>query len=327
MVYKLYNRIYKPYKIQCSLITIFLLYLLGIQLSEDYGISWDENVRRIGAKSHAKEVCQFFGIKHDIFQNIPSVKENNHSWTGPYGMIYEFPALIGEAIIGSNNTKAIFELRHKIIFTFHFIGILAFFLLAKEIFKSTKKSLFATFIYSMHPRIFAHSFFNPKDIIFLALVSISLFLISKYFNSKNIKWLIYSSVFIGFSMSSRIVGIYLPFLFAATIILKSVFYEHGKINTYTQSTLKCISILLVSFITMFVVTPYYWNNTIPHFIETFEMAKNFPWLNNVFFFGKNTPAPELPWYYLIVSFLITTPLINIFFFDFWYFYPFSSIEK
>ena len=34
----------------------------NLQISEDYGISWDENVRRIGAKSHAKEFVQYFAF-------------------------------------------------------------------------------------------------------------------------------------------------------------------------------------------------------------------------------------------------------------------------
>jgi len=297
-----------------NIFIILTIYYFGLQISEDYGISWDENVRRIGAKSHAKEFVQNFGIDHKILEKIPSVEKNLHAWTGPYGMIFEFPALLGELIIGSNNTKDVFLFRHKLIFTFHFLGILTFFLFSNEIFGSFKKAIFSTFIYAAHPRIFAHSFFNPKDIIFLSLVVISLFPIIKYFNTRNIRWLFYSSIMLGLAMSCRIVGIYLPFLLALFYLfieLPDKISQNGKIS---YLFLISFSIILASFFIMYIATPYYWFSPIDKFIETFEIAKNFPWLNNVFFFGKNMPAPNLPWYYIVVFFFMTTPILYIIFF-------------
>ena len=110
------------------------MYLFGLFLSKDYGISWDENARRIGAKSHAKEFVQFFGIYHPIIDKIPAVKDNYFATDGPYGMIYEFPALLFEMINGKENTRETFLFRHKLIFTFHFIGIIAFFYLVEKYF-------------------------------------------------------------------------------------------------------------------------------------------------------------------------------------------------
>ena len=296
-----------------TFIVFLTIYLIGLRISADYGISFDENVRRIGAKSHAKEFVEYFGYKNSNFNNIPQVKENLHAYTGPYGMVYEFPALLFELIIGPKNTKTVFLTRHKLIFTFHFIGIIVFFLFAKELFGSSKKAIFSTLIYSLHPRIFAHSFFNPKDIIFLSLVTISLYPILKFFKTKNNIWIIPSSIIIGLAISCRIVAIYLPFLFIL-FYLTLIIIDKPKKNQTFSYVIFGLSIITISFLTTYIATPYFWFDPIDRFIEAFQRAKLFPWSGSVFFLGENISARILPWYYIIIWFLITTPIIYIIFF-------------
>ena len=292
------------------------MYLFGLFLSKDYGISWDENARRIGAKSHAKEFVQFFGIYHPIIDKIPAVKDNYFATDGPYGMIYEFPALLFEMINGKENTRETFLFRHKLIFTFHFIGIIAFFLFSREIFYSINKAIITTLIFSLHPRIFAHSFFNPKDIIFLSLITISLLPIAKYINTKKVCWLIWASIFIGLAMSCRIVGIYLAFLLIILFVI-IYFHEHPlKIDQIYYPFKIGILIISISILTLYLATPYFWLDPIGRFIEAFNKASRFPWAGSVFFFGDSISARSIPWYYIIVWIGITTPISYLLFFLF-----------
>lgn len=294
---------------------VFILYILGLNLSDDFGISWDENVRRIGSISHGKEVAQLFGISHSSFLNIPDVNDNIHAWKAPYGMIFEFPALLLELITGSENTRDVFLYRHKLIFTFHFLGVLAFFFFSKELFITNNKALLSTLVYSLHPRIFAHGFFNPKDIIFLAVLTLSLFPIIKFFKTNQSNWLIISSIIVGLAMSCRIVGIYIPFL----IILFYFIIRFTKSSTFGfkiifSSIPVCVSIILISFFTMYLFTPYYWSHPIDRFIDTFQIARQFSWPGNIFFFGDYLFAKSIPWYYLPVWISITTPIVYLIFF-------------
>ena len=297
------------------LLFFIVFYLLGLKISEDYGISWDENVRRIGSISHAKEVAQLVGINHPSFLNIPDVKDNIHAWTTPYGMIYEFPALLIELIIGSENIREVFLYRHKLIFTFHFLGIIAFFFFSKEVFVTNNKAFLSTLVYSLHPRIFAHSFFNPKDIIFLAVLTLSLFPIIKFYKTKQIKWLIISSISIGLAMSCRIVGLYMPFLIIIFYSINEwIDYRTFDIKNILSNISICVSIILISFFILYLFTPYYWSHPIQSFIETFQSAKQFPWSGNVFFLGDSISAKSIPWFYLPVWLIISTPVSYIIFF-------------
>ena len=50
----------------------------------------------------------------------------------PYGMIFEFPAIILEEILGLGDRQKVYLLRHKLIFTIHFIGIIGFFFFSRD---------------------------------------------------------------------------------------------------------------------------------------------------------------------------------------------------
>ena len=64
----------------------------------------------------------------------------------------------------------------------------------------------------------------------------------------------------------------------------------------------------------YILTPYFWVDPISGFLETFNIAKQFDFSGNVFFFGKLIPAKDIPWYYVPVWIFITTPIIFILFF-------------
>ena len=290
------------------------MYLFGLSISSDYGISWDENARRVGAKSHAKELVQFLGLNYSILDKIPAVKDNYHAHAGPYGMIYEFPALIYEIINGKEKTKETFLFRHKLIFTFHFIGIITFFLFSREIFFSKYKAIIATLIFSLHPRIFAHSFFNPKDIIFLSLITMSLFPIARYINTQKNSWIILASLFVGFAMSMRIVGIYVSFLII--ILLSAMSYSNNTIKDKKKSYPIIIGFitLAIPIITTYILTPYFWESPIERFTEAYLRASKYPWAGYVFYFGEIIKAKSIPWHYIIIWIGITTPISYIVFF-------------
>ncbi|MBC8196284.1 MAG: glycosyltransferase family 39 protein [Candidatus Marinimicrobia bacterium] len=288
---------------------IILILFCGLKISEDYGISVDEDARRNGGRSFVKYIAEGIGIDHPSFKYIPKVKEYNNAWMAPYGMIFEIPATLLEHIFGIDEKSNIFLFRHKLTFIIHFIGIIVFFLFAKEIFGSNRKALFASLVYCLHPRIFGHSFFNPKDIIFLSTVSMSLYPSIKFLKTDSKKWMIYTGIFLGLAMSVRLVGIYLPFLvllFYGGIIINK---PHLSFSAFRDYFCKSAVIVLLSLTVLYILTPYYWTNPILSFIETFSIAKNFPWNGNNYFLGSYINAThQNSWYYLPFWFAITTPI-------------------
>lgn len=287
-------------------ISIFIIFIFGLSLSDDYGISWDEMDRRESGRSVIKDISKKIGFEHNAFKYF----HEQPDWEKAYGMIFELPAMIIEEILNINDKRDIFLFRHKLTFTFHFIGIICFFYFSKKLFHSNKRAMLSTLIYSLHPRIFSHSFYNPKDIIFLSLLCVSLFASIKFFHIRTIRSLILCSLFLGFAMSVRIVGLYLPFLILIFYWIEELIVNEIDLSSIWQELLlKSFILILIPFVTLIAITPVYWNNPIDSFSHIFLTAKNFSWVQNNYFFGEYIPANNLPWYYIPVWFCITTPIL------------------
>ncbi len=160
---------------------------------------------------------------------------------------------------------------------------------------------------------------NPKDMPFAVFYFLALTGIY-YFNHKPgnplLKNLILGILF-GFAQSSRILGftlypVYLMFDF-------HVFYHRDKPGlkewrSHIAETFGVIlTILIVSSFIMVASWPYLGANFFRHMIEAFSISKNFFWNNKVLFMGREILSSQLPWYYVPVWLLVTTPLFILFF--------------
>ena len=74
------------------------------------------------------------------------------------------------------------------------------------------------------------------------------------------------------------------------------------------------ALFFISLVIMYILTPYFWENPIMKFYESFLLAKNHHWGGTVLFFGEYISAKSLPWFYLPIFILITTPISFIVFF-------------
>ena len=79
--------------------------------------------------------------------------------------------------------------------------------------------LFSYLFYLFHPRLFGQGFFNPKDSILQAYVAISIIPIIRSFLHFKFKDLVWSAFTIGIAISTKVVAVYLPFLFLLFIYL------------------------------------------------------------------------------------------------------------
>ena len=70
----------------------------------------------------------------------------------------------------SSYTREAYLLRHKINFSIYFLGVYLIYLFSKELFKNRYIGFLTSMFYFLHPRLFAHGFYNGKDSIAQALV-------------------------------------------------------------------------------------------------------------------------------------------------------------
>ena len=114
---------------------------------------------------------------------------------------------------------------------------------------------------------------------------------------------------IGIAISTKVVSIYLPFLFSFFYILIGHF---KKINI--NNILKKISLFyLFLLFFVFIFWPP-WSNPIKSIIDIFLVLKQYPFEGKNFILGEYVSRFNLPWYYIPLWIGITTPLTFILFF-------------
>ena len=157
-----------------------------------------------------------------------------------YGVFFDLIAAFIENQFNLKNFQDIYYARHLLNFFFFFLSSICFFYLIKYRFKNNYLPLVGVLFYVTSPRIFAESFYNCKDIIFMCLIVFSIFFGLKVLKDYKIKNIILFSFFAALSTSVRSMGIFLIFLLIIFFIFESL-----EIKNFLK---KKISLVLLSLI-------------------------------------------------------------------------------
>jgi len=194
----------------------FILYLfIGLLIFKDYGVSTDEELhRRLGIYWYNYIFDNFFPnlIKFNFFiPNDPTVDDPLRLLF--YGVVFDLPLAFLESIFLLKNTQSYIYLRH--FFNFFIFFISSFFLFKLIAFRFKKKyyGYIGVLFYILSPRIFAESFYNNKDIIFLSIYVIVISQIFFFFKEKNYLKIFFISLSTAILFCVRPVAVILIFLF------------------------------------------------------------------------------------------------------------------
>lgn len=289
------KKIITKLNIEHVLVSLFFVSILFIGLSvyKDYGISWDEMLQR------------GFGI---LNLNYVYGKSNN-LFSAPnklYGPSYQFTLIILELLFikTGSSLKEIYEFRHLVNFLVHFSSCFFYYLLLKRILKDWKLGLLGTLMLFLSPRIFAHSFYNSKDLIFLDIFVIASYFSVVFLDKSSKKNTIVLGIVTAFLITVRLAGLLLPFL----VVL--LFFHKNRVRKIKEIE-PLIIYGLTTFSLVFLMWPILWENPINIVIDAFNTAIDFPNKLKVFYFGQSISSTDLPWHYILGWLLVTTPVIYI----------------
>jgi hypothetical protein len=291
------------------LIYFSFFFILGFLIYDDYGISWDEPISRTNGLFALKYIYSLLDI--DFTYKIQSVystsketfKEYNDNF---YGVIFDLPMAILEFLFNIKDTKKYYLIRHLFNYFIFIIGSFYFFLTLRSYF-NLQLSIIGILFLIFTPRIFAESFYNNKDLVFLSLFCISNYYGLKFFEKENIENLFKFSLISGLSCGTRLVGLIIPCLILFFSIIK---YDEKNILHLIKN--KIIYIMFIFFF-IYIFYPYIWEN--PSLIfESLSKFTNFDWAGSVFYFGRFEIAKYMPWHYIPIMILITIPLVIVIFF-------------
>ena len=268
-----------------------LFAVAGVATLDDYGISIDEYAQRRIAIANADYIMgdrDALPTTHDRF----------------YGLAFELPLLMAERILGLQDDRDIFLTRHLLIRLFFIIGGFFCGLLAYRIFGSRWAGLLAMLLFLLHPRLYAHSFINSKDIPFLVMFVIALYLTHRAFHRDTIGAFVLLGIIVGVAVNVR------PF---ALLLLPAVLAMRGLDWRFASDPLRRKNILLTGGVfaaavlaAIYVSQPHYWENPL-RFIDGFQTLSQHPTLGISPFRGQFIDSHTAPPEYLPVWFGITTP--------------------
>tara|TARA_B110000438_G_C15784550_1_gene637791 strand:+ start:286 stop:1911 length:1626 start_codon:yes stop_codon:yes gene_type:complete len=294
---------------------VFLFFVVfftfGFLIYPDYGISIDEDNTRLGGFVSLKYIFQIFSP--DFQASIDNIIITPHisdwkEWS--IGPIFDIPTAFLEWLFNIKDSRNYYLLRHFVNFLFFFVSVYFFYLLIKKRYKSYIFALAGSILLILSPRIFAHSFFNNKDIIFMSLYIIGIYVGINFVNKPSLKSSFFFSLVSALAIDIRITGIILPVLF---IFFYLINFLHVK--NFKEIAVK--PFLLFVFLTPLLIVlfwPYLWQSPFLNFIAAFQTLSNFDVNVFNFYMGNYINAKNLPWHYLFVWIFITTPIFYVFLF-------------
>ena len=281
-----------------ALVVCAVFTAVGVAVLDDYGVSWDEFRQREIA---LETISYVLGQDDELMRNDP--RRDYHKF---YGTAFELPLLIVERVLGlQDDTRAILLSRHILTHLFFIASGFFCYLLIRRLFGSTVIALFAMLLFLLHPRLYAESFVNTKDLPLVAMFMVALFLTHRAFNKDTVGAFLLCGLAVGILINIRILGVVLFAAVPAVRALDLLFDtgEGGRKHAFITGGV----FALATMFTLYATLPYLWPNPIERTVEMFVTLSRHPVAFPILFQGELIMANDLPPHYVPTWVAITTP--------------------
>ncbi len=281
-----------------ALLALALFLVAGLAALDDYGVHWDEFAQRQNAERNLRYLAD-----GDVDAYTSGLWVDHEKF---YGMAFEVPLLLIERAFGiDGDPRAVNLSRHLHSRLLFLAGGLFAYLLALRLFGSRLLALFAMGFFLLHPRLYGHSFFNSKDIPFLAMFIVALFLTHRAFRRDGVAVFALLGVGVGVLVNLRIMGVVLlaavPAMRALDLALASGWAERKRVLLTTGA------FALGAALTIYALLPYLWADPVGRTAEWWSTFSDPPNVISELFRGTLYRNVDFPVEYLPVWFSITSP--------------------
>ena len=278
--------------------TLVLFAAAGAAVVDDYG-SWGDSPgqRRIAAANLEYVLGADDALSADAGY-LPKAHDRY------YGVAFEAPLLLAERALGLDDSRTAYLLRHGATHLFWLCGGFACFLLARRLFRSGPLALLAMLLFLLHPRLYAHAFFNGKDVPFLAMFMIALHLVHRAFEKDTVRAFVVLGMGTAVLTNLRIMGV---MLFAAVLGMRALDLLHAAQRSERRRVLKTAAAFgAAGAATLYAISPYLWSDP-REFAEALRVLSEHPTPAWQLFQGRLVRADDLPWRYVPTWMAVTTP--------------------
>ena len=275
------------------LLVLGLFLVAGLAVLDEWGVIYDVPVQLLGAARNYA-----FMIGEDGALNAPF-------YDRLYSPVSDLALLFAERAFGLDDSRGFHCFRNLLIHLFFLTGGLFAYLLALRLFRNRLIALFAMLLILLHPRLYAHSFFNSKDILFLVAFVIALYLAHRAFRRDSLAAFALLGAAVGALVNLRIMGLILLAAIPAMRALDLAFAprKEERARIMLTSAVFAATALLAAF----ALLPYLWADPVGRGVEWWTTLSNHPHVQYEMFRGTVYPSVDLPPEYLPVWFSITSP--------------------
>jgi hypothetical protein len=290
-------------------VLLFFLALLtvGLIAFKDYGISWDEPARlRNGIKA----------LYSVVTLRPQPTREGQFDWA--YGPAFNVVlALVGpvlEAVdsVGlhiENRDRNAWLIQHLLTFLLFYVAVWFFYRLVSERFRSWRMGLLGALMLVLSPRILADSFYNPKDLPLMSMAIVCLYTLLRYLDRPTVGRAAIHALACALLIDIRIVGILAPaltILFGFVDLLRRRFSRVGL----GRAVISLAVFALFAAVFTVVFWPALWRDPVRNLVRAFHIMSRYSgdFFSAVLYMGRMMSATDLPWHYVPVWIVITTPL-------------------
>ena len=230
-----------------------------------------------------------------------------HKLDRHYGAVFEAPLVLVERVLGLGEWDwSFYRVRYLLTHLFFLAGGGFCYLLALRLFGSRTLALLAAALFLLHPRLYAYSFINSKDVPFLAAFMIALYLVHRAFRRETLGAFLLCGMGVGLLVNLRVMGIV---LFAAVLVPRAldVAFARGR-EERGRALLTTGAFALAAILTYHASLPVLWTDPVGRFAELVRALGSHPFAVYNLFRGEWMYSGDGPPFdYVPVWVGITTP--------------------
>ncbi len=273
-----------------ALIALTLFVVAGI-VSSDIGISVNGPYQR------------YLGIANIayVLGDVSLFPDDHNKF---YGAAFEAPLVLVERALRLEDSRDIFLSRHLLTHLFFLTGGLFAYLLAHRLFDNKLIALFAMLLFLLHPRLYSASFSNSKDLPFLSMFMIALFLTHRTLKKDTLGAFALLGASAGILANIRIIGFV---LLAGVLALQALRLFSASGCARKRILLNGGVFAFAACLTVYASLPYLWADPAPRVVEYWTTLSQHPQDVTELFRGEAISSQSPPADYIPTWFAITTP--------------------
>ena len=303
------RRWYRPPRLLLPALVALLL-ALGVLGLPGHGIQWDEFTdHQLGAVTLNYVLRTLTPARWQAHLPPPDPRTPWLPSSGiVHGPVIEAPAALLGRLLYPGQPAGYYAVRHAVVFGVFGLGVLALYGLARLRFGDWRLALLPPALLLLSPRFFAEAFYNGKDVGFMALLTVAMLALAWLVRRPAPGRLLLAAAAAAAAIGVRMPGIVAPALGMAWLGYRAALGRGQGVPGAGRGWAVAAGYALATAGFTVAFWPYLWAHPVRNFGQVLGIMSRVPWPGTVWYLGRLWPAPRLPWHYLPVWVLATTPV-------------------